>query len=167
MFGSKYNIVTWDVLGAELHSVLLHLPLLVVAVRAGGVGDGDQGSGGVDVVVLALHVGPVSALLMGDVGLGLVISHLVSVLVCSVGVQLGMVLPLLLLGEPAAGGHGVAGHIPGGSSEAGGGSEAGHGGGGGGGAEAGEGLGHGLADERLELGGDGPHHGAGVASLGR
>ena len=158
MFGSKYNIVTWDVLGAELHSVLLHLPLLVVAVRAGGVGDGDQGSGGVDVVVLALHVGPVPALLMGDVGLGLVISHLVAVLVCSVGVQLGMVLPLLLLGEPAAGGHGVAGHIPGGSSEA---------GGGGGRAEAGEGLGHGVADERLELGGDGPHHGAGVASLGR
>ena len=160
-----YNIVTWDVFRAELHSVLLHLPVLVVAVRAGGVGDGDQGSGGVDVVVLALHVGPVPALLVGDVGLGLVISHLVAVLVRGVGVQLGVVLSLLLLGEPAAGGHGVAGDIPGGSSEAGGGSEAGHGGGGG--AEAGEGLGHGVADEWLELGGDGPHHGAGVASLGR
>merc|ERR1719166_486711 len=136
---------SWDVPHDDL--VLLHGPLLVVAVRAGGVGDGDQVSGGVDVAVLALNVSALPGLLLGEVGLELIVTDLVAEVVGGVGVELPVVLGLLLGGQSGVD-HSDRGRglIP---VEARAGGEAGGGG---------ESVGDCLADEGLELGGNSADH---------
>ena len=64
----------------DLDEALLFLPGLHVAVDVvGRVLDGDEGPLGVDVSVLAFHLGPVTSLLLRDVSLLLVVGHLVRV----------------------------------------------------------------------------------------
>merc|ERR1719220_1747369 len=118
------------------HEALLHVPLLVVSIRPGGVGDGHQGSGGVDVAVGSLDVVAVPGLVLVQVGLGLLVGHLVAVLVGGRGCGL-----LSVDGRS----HRDAGRFDGRTRESGGGG-------------GGERIRHSLGYEGLELGGDGADH---------
>ena len=59
------------------HEPFLHVPLLIVSIGTSGVGDGHQGSGGVHVAVGSLDVLTVPGFVLVQVGLGLLVGHLV------------------------------------------------------------------------------------------
>lgn len=76
--------------GPNLDKVLGEDALLLIAVDTGSIGHGDQGPVGIDVAVFAGHIGPITALLVGQVGLLVVIGNLVGIGVDWIGLEVEM-----------------------------------------------------------------------------